>query len=416
MNLIRLSTLLLAILLIACGGEEKNASTAATTSVEKMTTLAKENASQMKKGMQETMADAKADMGDKDMMAAAKEKMAETATAVTTATKAPIEKMAGKAKDAVNISMDDAKNKGKQMVESAKEKAQTVTNTAAKKAENVSIKGAEKITEATKSTAPKTTPKIVEKAKEEVVEKTAAVTAAAATAAAAATKTATAAKEKAMPKKATTVDHSSWDKLLRKHVTSAGKVNYKAIKADEASLDAYLKLLSTNPIIKAWSRNEKMAYWINAYNAYTVKLIVDNYPVKSILDLHGGKAWDHSWIKLGDKTYTLNDIEHKILRPQFKDPRIHFAVNCAATSCPPILNRAWTAGNLNKTLELQTKKFINDASYNTIGGEVAVSKIFEWYKEDFGELSAYLNKYAASPIAAGTSINFKEYDWALNKQ
>ncbi len=412
MNFIKVSSLLLAILLIACGGEEKNASTAAKTAAEKMTTLAKENASQMKKEMQETIADAKADMGDKDLVAAAKEKVGAAASDMADAAKEPMEKMdkmAEKAKNAVSVSMDDAKNKGQQMVESAKEKAQTVTNTATKKVENVVVKGAEKITEATKSTAPTSTPKIVEKAKEEVVEKAAAATAVAAT-------TATAVKEKEMPKKTATVDHSSWDKLLRKHVTSAGKVNYKAIKADEASLDAYLKKLSDNPINKEWSRNEKMAYWINAYNAYTVKLIVDNYPVKSILDLHGGKAWDHSWIKLGDKTYTLNDIEHKILRPQFKDPRIHFAVNCAATSCPPILNRAWTAGNLNKTLELQTKKFINDSSYNNIGSEVAVSKIFEWYKEDFGDLNTYLNKYATTPIADGTSINFKEYDWALNKQ
>ena len=87
---------------------------------------------------------------------------------------------------------------------------------------------------------------------------------------------------------------------------------------------------------------KKMAYWINVYNAFTIKMIVDNYPVSSITKLHGGKPWDVKWIELGEKKYSLNEIEHNILRPQFKDARIHFAVNCAAQSCPPILNKAWT--------------------------------------------------------------------------
>ncbi len=406
MNLIKISILLVAFFVVACGGAEKNVATSNAAPAEKTAKNINESPSPIKDLQAEvsevTNTVAKESANTETVL---KEKVASNAPTIAEATTAPIEKITNKAKDAVSLSMDEAKNKGNDIVEAVKETSQTAT-TAVKKTENVVIKGAEEIKEASKSPIQATTPQVVEKTKEAVVEKTAAVTAATAAAAV---------KEKASPKPSI-VDHSIWDQLLRKHVSASGKVNYQAIKADPSSLDAYLKILSDNPINKEWSRNQKMAYWINAYNAYTVKLIVDNYPVKSILDLHGGKAWDHSWIKLGDKTYTLNDIEHKILRPQFKDPRIHFAVNCAATSCPPILNRAWTAENLNKTLELQTRKFINNASYNSIGGDVAVSKIFEWYKEDFGELKAYLNKYATKPIAAGTSIDFKEYDWALNKQ
>ena len=410
MNLIKTSALLLAFFMVACGGAEKdNAASKMAPTVDKMAKTISESPKQIKEMQQEVTESANTMVKEgMDKGAALKEKMASSIPTIADATTAPVEKMAKKMKNATSISMDEAKNKGKQVVEAAKEKMiSTSKNSTSKKAENVVIQGAKEIKAAAKSPIPKTTPQVVEKTKEVVAAKTAAVTAAAATTAAAV--------KKAMPK-STTVDHSPWDQLLRKHVTSAGKVNYKAIKADPSALNGYLKTLSDNPINEEWSRNQKMAYWINAYNAYTVKLIVDNYPLKSILDLHSGKPWDHSWIKLGSKTYTLNDIEHKILRPQFKDARIHFAVNCAATSCPPILNKAWTASNLNETLDLQAKKFINDASYNSIGGEVAVSKIFDWYKEDFGELSTYLNKYAKAPIAAGTSISFKEYDWALNKQ
>ena len=142
--------------------------------------------------------------------------------------------------------------------------------------------------------------------------------------------------------------HEKWDNLLKEFVSNSGKVNYKGIKAVEGKLDDYLQILTENPVQTNWSKNEKMAYWINAYNAFTVKLIVKNYPVSSIMKLHNGKPWDVKWIQLGNKTYSLNEIEHRILRPKYKDARIHFAVNCAAKSCPPLLNRAWKAENLNR--------------------------------------------------------------------
>ncbi len=218
------------------------------------------------------------------------------------------------------------------------------------------------------------------------------------------------------PPAAAKPSHSEWDALLRQNVSSSGKVNYKGFKANLGKLDAYLEQLAKNPIQSDWSRGEKMAYWINAYNAFTVKLILDNYPLSSITKLHSGKPWDVKWIKLGDKTYSLNNIENDILRPQYKDARIHFAVNCAARSCPPLLNRAWTASNLNSNFEKQAKAFVNNAKFNQIGADkVMLSKIFDWYGGDFGNLIDYLNKYAATKINSGAKVEFMEYDWALNE-
>lgn len=212
-------------------------------------------------------------------------------------------------------------------------------------------------------------------------------------------------------------DHKNWNSLLAKYVNSKGDVNYAGFKADKSKLEAYLAELTNNPPEASWSRNEKMAFWINAYNAYTIKLIVDNYPTKSITSLKGGKPWDVQWIKIGTKTYSLNNIENDILRPQYKDARIHFAVNCAAESCPPLLNKAWTANQLNSYFEQQAKAFINNSAYNKItANKVQVSKIFDWYKEDFDNLITYLNKYSNTKIKANAKVEFLEYDWALNKQ
>ncbi len=213
------------------------------------------------------------------------------------------------------------------------------------------------------------------------------------------------------------VSHELWDQLLRRHVGEEGKVDYAGFKKDQAMLQRYLDLLAANPMQENWSRSEKMAYLINAYNAFTVQLILDHYPLASIRDLHGGNPWDVKWIRLGDRTYSLNQLEHDILRPQFQDPRIHFAVNCAARSCPPLLNRAYTADSLDRQLGRQTKAFINNPVYNQLGKkEVEISKIFEWYAGDFGNLIDYLNRYAEIDIASDARIRFREYDWALNKK
>jgi hypothetical protein len=210
--------------------------------------------------------------------------------------------------------------------------------------------------------------------------------------------------------------HRTFDVLLQKYVSDAGQVNYTGLKADKKELNAYCKLLAGNPVLDTWSKEEKMAYWINAYNAFTLKLIVDNYPTKSIMNFDGGKTWDVRRIKLGNQKYSLNNIENDILRPQFKDARIHFAVNCAAKGCPPLWNHAFTAENLEATLEARTKAFVNNPKYNEIHtNDVKISKIFEWYAADFGDIKNFLNQHSKTWIKRSASVVFMDYDWGLNE-
>jgi hypothetical protein len=204
--------------------------------------------------------------------------------------------------------------------------------------------------------------------------------------------------------------------LLGKYVDVKGNVDYKGLKRNKKDLDAlYDKIISISPQ-DDWSRDQALAYWINLYNVATLKLIVNNYPTTSITKLEGGKPWDKKWIKVGGRLLSLNNIENDIIRPEFKEPRIHFAVNCAAASCPPLLNEAFDPGRLDKQLEKQTRAFLNDSAYNSISGsKLKLSKIFNWYKEDFGDLKDYITPYVETNIV-NASISFLEYDWALNQQ
>jgi hypothetical protein len=214
---------------------------------------------------------------------------------------------------------------------------------------------------------------------------------------------------------ASTPDHSLWEAVLQQHVSEDGAVHYKKLAKNDKDLNAYLEELANHPPMDSWSRDEKLAYWINAYNAFTIKLIVDNYPVKSIRDLYDGNPWDVKWIKLGRQTYSLNQIEHDIIRPRYDEPRIHFAVNCAAQSCPPLLNHAWTADNLEQYLEQQTRAFINNEAYNTISAtSLELSQIFNWYGEDFDDVKAFVNRYTPTDVKDGAKVSFREYNWALN--
>lgn len=209
--------------------------------------------------------------------------------------------------------------------------------------------------------------------------------------------------------------HDQFDELLSRFVSTGGLVNYKGLKKQAESLNAYLETLkATNP--SSLNRKEALAFWINAYNAFTLKLIIDNYPLKSITDLDNGKPWDRKWIDINGKNYSLNQIENEIIRPQFKEPRIHFAVNCAAKSCPALLNRAWTAENLENKLEEQTRKFINNSKYNSIApNQLAISRIFDWYSDDFGDIRQFIDAYHPADISDDATISYLEYDWSLNE-
>ena len=210
--------------------------------------------------------------------------------------------------------------------------------------------------------------------------------------------------------------HAILDKLLQTYVSADGKVDYPGLKEQAGDLDAYLLILSDHPPQGSWSRAQQMAYWINAYNAFTLDLILDNYPLKSIRELDGGNPWDVKRIRIGDRQYSLNEIEHKILRPRFGDARIHFAVNCAARSCPPLLNRAWRAASLETDLEKQTRAFVNNPAFNSLKKDtIKVSRIFDWYAADFGDLAAWINRYSTRPVNAGARVEYLDYDWRLNE-
>ena len=221
--------------------------------------------------------------------------------------------------------------------------------------------------------------------------------------------------------------HTIFNTLLEKHVSEQGKVDYKGFIADSEQMDAYLTLLSTNPPDrKSWSDEEQLAYWINAYNAFTIKLIMNHYPVKSIRDIGPtlsiplvNTVWHLEFFTIGGKKASLDEIEHKILRKEFEEPRIHFAINCASISCPKLLNSAYTAENLEAQLDRAARSFINKPELNTLStNEAELSSIFSWFISDFTrnrDLIDYINQYANVKLNKDAKISFKKYNWLLNE-
>ncbi len=213
--------------------------------------------------------------------------------------------------------------------------------------------------------------------------------------------------------------HQNFDFLLKKYVSKNGTVNYKDFLKDKSKFKVYLNLLSKINVSNL-PLNQQMAFWINAYNASTIDLILSNYPLKSIKNIYGGKVWDMPLqYQFEGKTTTLNDIENKKLLQNFNDARIHFAINCAAKSCPKLSNKAFTALNLEKTLTANTQDFINNTNQNKFSdSKVLLSQIFNWFKPDFvkaeGSVNAFVNKYSNQKILQKHKIDFLEYNWDLN--
>jgi len=235
------------------------------------------------------------------------------------------------------------------------------------------------------------------------------------------------------------ISHAIFDSLLQKHVSPEGAVNYKGFIQDSIQFNEYLTFLKNNhPNKKNWSKDEQLAYWINAYNAFTVKLIVDHYPVKSIKDIKNGigfvnSVWDIKFIKIEGEEYDLNNIEHSIIRKQFDEPRIHFAVNCASYSCPRLRNGAFFADKLDEQLDDQARKFFNDERKNKIisKDQIVLSSILKWYSTDFTNkgiisrlfggkartqnLIKFVNPYVDIDINKDAEIEFMDYRWDLNE-
>jgi len=214
------------------------------------------------------------------------------------------------------------------------------------------------------------------------------------------------------------VDHVSWDLLLKKHVDAEGYVDYKGFQGDREALTSYLRMLSENEPSESWSVQELLAYYINTYNAYTVNLILDNYPLQSIKEING--AWTKAIIPIGNKNLSLGGLENGILR-KMNEPRIHFAINCASYSCPMLLNEAYTAQQIDTQLEEVTVAFINSDKNEITETVTNISSIFDWYKKDFkvnGEVNVrgYINNFSKIKINELVPMKYKEYNWDLNEK
>jgi hypothetical protein len=220
------------------------------------------------------------------------------------------------------------------------------------------------------------------------------------------------------------VEHSIYADLLSQYVNK-GHVDYQGLKTSEQKLDQYLAVLETVDV-KQLARDEQFAFYINAYNAWTIKLILSGYPgVTSIKDLGTifRSPWKKKICRIGGDIITLDDIEHNILRPKFKDPRVHFAINCAAHSCPPLMSQPYLASTLDQQLDAAAAAFVNDPKSNHLDGNTLyVSKIFKWFSEDFdNDVIGFFIKYAGNEFkkeleSKRKEINIKylHYDWSLN--
>lgn len=226
--------------------------------------------------------------------------------------------------------------------------------------------------------------------------------------------------------------HPAFDALLRAHVKD-GLVDYEALKKDPSRLKAYAADIADVPAVTlaAWPDEDKIAFWINAYNALTLVSIVEKYPVKSIRDIPG--VWDSRKFKVAGRSLTINEIEHEILRKDFEEPRIHMALVCAAMSCPPLRDGAYVGSRLDEQLKSQGVRFVGNKENVRLDQKektLHLSSIFKWFGEDFekkyskgASKKAVVNFVAAhsSTLAAeienirNLRLSFIEYDWSLNK-
>lgn len=216
-------------------------------------------------------------------------------------------------------------------------------------------------------------------------------------------------------------DHSLFGEVLDKFEFS-GNVDYAALKNDPGTFNDYLKKVAelSPEKLNAMTDNEKIAFYINAYNAYTIKAIIDHYPVKSIKDIKG--VWNKLKFRVAGREMTLDEIEHGTLRKEFKEPRIHFAVNCASIGCPVLRGVPYTGTQLDDMLDDQTRIFINNPSKNRYDYKkniLYISPVFKWFKGDFGNVRIFISKFVPKEqsrqiLTNEPKIKYTKYDWALN--
>lgn len=227
--------------------------------------------------------------------------------------------------------------------------------------------------------------------------------------------------------------HGAWSELLGRYVRR-GSVDYAGLsRAGRPALESYLRSLASvcHADYDSWTRSQKLAFWINAYNAFTVKLVLDHYPLESIrtIGLLPGAAFREAFIPLQSlrgQALSLNEIEHEILRGEFREPRIHFAIVCASKSCPGLRSEAYRATTLDSQLTEAARGFVSDTTKNRFDARtrtLRLSAIFSWFHEDFerggGTVSAFVRRYAepttaAALLAGDVRVEYLDYDWSLN--
>jgi len=223
------------------------------------------------------------------------------------------------------------------------------------------------------------------------------------------------------------VDHSTFDELTKAHVSPGGWVDYEGLRRNSAKLDQYVASLGNAPFEKL-GRNEKLALLINAYNASTLRLILDHYPLMSIKDVPAAGRWDAVRWKVGGHTWSLNQIEHRQIRPNFREPRVHFALVCAAIGCPPLRSEAYSAARSDEQLEDQVR-YVHTHDrwfrYDQAANVVHLTKLYDWYGGDFEQVAGSVLKFASSYSPAlktamdegrKPKIEWLDYNWSLNSQ
>ena len=236
------------------------------------------------------------------------------------------------------------------------------------------------------------------------------------------------------PDSTETVDHSSWDLFLSRylvagHPSGINRVRYGDVTAeDRRKLEDYIGDLQAVAVSEL-NRDEQMAYWINLYNAVTIEIVLDHYPVSSItrIDISPGLfsrgPWDAEVLNIEGEVLSLNDVEHRILRPVWQDPRVHYAVNCASIGCPNLQSKAYTGANLEGLLDKGAREYVNHPRGASFQGErLVLSSIYDWFQEDFSGseegVLRHLRRYAAPELEAKLAgysgrIGY-QYDWSLN--
>lgn len=221
-------------------------------------------------------------------------------------------------------------------------------------------------------------------------------------------------------------EYAVWTKVLEKNtkkIDGQVLVDYKQLKKTPEKLNQFLNNLESLPKKKFYkfSKKEQLAFWINAYNAYTIKIVIENYPIKSIKDIGSifSSTWSKRFISLFGEKMSLDGIEHKTIREQFEEPRIHFALNCASIGCPSLYQKAFIPSKLESQLVEVTNSFMKNKRKNYRRANVYyISKIFDWYGEDFDKYTMgvqnFINKYLDQVKTKNVKIKYLDYDWNLN--